>query len=131
MPQQWSRRLERLDASVDNNFSERLKVTPLAAEGYSHPSPDPERPAFELDVRLFVGRDEDDLGGRGSRMWNTRIAAGKAEAQVTIANIPEGAEFRKNDHVHALIRGTNYIVERTDKNEQGVLTIRLSETTAL
>lgn len=127
MATDWSGRLSRVDAAADRHFSERIKLIPLAGGRYAAGVADPNRQAATVRGRLHVGVHSSDLGGEGSRAWNTVIAAGRALAEITIAQLPQGYELRKDDRVEALDRGRVFIVERVHGNEENIIRIELSE----
>lgn len=128
MPTNWSGRLARIDAAADRHLGERLRFVPLTGGRYAAGVADPGRAVIdEFLARLHIGHGHADLGGEGSRTWQTVIPTGKAMAEVTDGRLPPGTEIRKDDRIEALDRGRVFTVERAHPNEEGVLLIELSE----
>ncbi len=132
MTDTWASRLAKMDEAIDKHFAEQLRIIPHApaAGNYSVAQADPNRPEFEVQGRLHIGRHQGDLGGESTRMWGSKLLLGKTYAEITASRLPSGFEFRKDDRLEATECGMNFVVETVDRHEQGLVYLILSRASA-
>lgn len=109
---------------VDFRFAEPVKLSFL-----NDNAADPDRPATEIKAVLRVGGGKElTAGGRSSRAWRTKIAAGKAELHIDRATY-SGPDIRKGDAVRALSRHGQpwFEVLRVDDRGDTRLVLELGE----
>lgn len=126
MTDRWSDRLARIDQAVDRAMSESVRIVPVREADFAGVTPDPDRPAVDVEGVLTFRRGEEDIGGNAAHLRNARVVTAHAELQVMRTKLPAGFDIRKDDRVEVVAKGLVFKIERVDRQHPGRLAFVLS-----